>query len=441
MSPDAGTSRQARRPTMSSPDAVIATSINPRDRLDHQLRCFRRWRDFGLEVLSFNVATERDALLAAGLPTAALVEIDASASMLPETGRANPRVLPILERLRALARPWNLLVNADIFPATARNPLPLMTSVGPAVCWARRDCLNVDDPPQAPGETYHGGLDAFQFGQEALAELVVAATAYSESRSMAFGVPGWDLFVAHLAASQGSVIAAADFLRHPRHAPGYQTLDSFVPLARRMMASGRYAAADHLALAEEFAQRIQRACAGTVRTSHLLSRALAPAPSPMPRPTAVTTARDAWSALHLYLPDSDLEQLWAAQLARPDWGTLRLAFRRFEGSASAMLAYLLALEAAVHLRHRAGRGWLTRYPADARHGEQRRHVLVEVDPVKRHDGLLDLLGRDLFEHGILNLPLLKYVVALCRHEAEQRRFATLLATLKETRAHELARAA
>jgi hypothetical protein len=426
----------------SSAGAIVATSINPHDRLAHQLRCFRRWQSFGMEVLSFNTTAEREALRAAGLPDSALIEVDASESMLPETRRSNPRILPVLQRLRAMDRPLILLVNADLYPAATRNPLPLMSTVESAVCWARRDCLTVDDPPQAPGATYFGGLDAFQFSRDALAQLVDMATAFPESAGMAFGIPGWDMFVAHLVASQGAVIAASHFLLHPQHASSYQNLDSFAPLARRMIASGRYAAKDHVALAAEFALRISQACARHEDITRLLFRALTPPPCAAHLPADDEPNRsDAWSILRTHMAAADYESLRAAQRRRRDWAALHLAFRRFETSASAMVVFLLALEAAAHQLRALGLRWVTHYPTDAMHGLQRQNVLADTDPARRLNGLLALLGSDLLEHGILNLHLLKYVLVHCRNEAEQRRFGNLMSVLKDRSEHDLARAA
>ena len=55
---------------------LVATCLDPSEDLPYQIACLRRWRDIGLRVHTFNVASEREQLLAAGIELDALVEID-----------------------------------------------------------------------------------------------------------------------------------------------------------------------------------------------------------------------------------------------------------------------------------------------------------------------------------------------------------------------------
>lgn len=404
---------------MSATASLVATSLNPRDRLPHQLACLRRWQALGLAVRSFNNRAECERLAAAGVDPEVLVELADDDTMQRFGGRANPRILPVLQRLLASGAERVMLVNSDIYPAVTHDPLPLMTAQSAAACYTRADCTSIAERADAPRQSYFGGLDIFCFRLAGLEQIVEKALAHPETERMAFGVPGWDLYIGHEALAIGGRILEARFLLHPRHAAGYVSIESFEPLARVMIASGRYKSADHTALAAEFVARIQALCARDAADARLLQHALSdPAPA-APVPGEAAAPADAT------LADG-------AQLARPDWRTLHLAHRQQQWKLTPLGSYLAALQAAVALMRRSGRGqWSTRFPEGSVHAVQLEACLAEADPLARRDRLLDLLAADLYEHGVLNLNLLKYLRVQCEHEQEIRQFAALLQALRE----------
>ncbi|MBK1688165.1 hypothetical protein [Rubrivivax gelatinosus] len=402
--------------------AVVATSLNPHDRIAHQRACFERWRALGVEALSFNHAAERERLIEAGLPAEALVEIGDEDTMLPFGGRPMPRIVPLLERLLAGQAEVVLVVNSDLFPAVSRNPLPLMAAQAAASGYVRSDCSAVDEPAGTPKAPYHGGLDAFCFRTEGLADLVARLRQEPAAERMAFGVPGWDLYVGHEVLAIGGRLLEARFLLHPRHAAGYASIDPFAEQAAAMLASGRYAANDHVELAAEFVARIRAQCLRHLADTRMMQSALAD-----PVPPAVRADTDGRAPEQQTLPGS----LVQAQKARPDWRTLHLSHEYLATRGTRLSVYLVALRAALALMREQGRtGWTTHYPKGSAHAEQLQSFLGEADAVQRRERILDLLAIDLYEHAVLNLHLLKYLRVHCRHEQEERLFAALMHDLR-----------
>jgi hypothetical protein len=127
-----------------------------------------------------------------------------------------------------------------------------------------------------------------------------------------------------------------------------------------------------------------------------------------------------------------LVDLLNSQLQRPDWCALQLAFKGLEGETTPLGAYLAALQAAVRLaRLRGITRWPTRYPAGAAHARLVTEALSDQPASACRERLLNLFATDLYEGGVLNLNLLKYLLVLCRHEVEERQFRGLLNLLKE----------
>jgi len=409
--------------TPSARRTIVATSLNPHDRIGHQRACFERWRALGVEALSFNHAAERERLIDAGLPAEALVEIGDEDTMLPFGGRPMPRIVPLLERLLASQAEVALVVNSDLFPAVSRDPLPLMAAQAAASGYVRSDCSAVDEPAGTPKAPYHGGLDAFCFRAEGLADLVARLRQEPAAERMAFGVPGWDLYVGHEVLAIGGRLMEARFLLHPRHAAGYSSIDPFAEQAAAMLASGRYAANDHVELAAEFVARIRAQCSRHLADSRMMQSALA---DPVP-PAAAQPGPGAADGGLQALPGS----LVQAQRARPDWRTLHLSHEYLAARGTRLGVFLVALRAALALMHEQGRtGWTTHYPKGSAHAEQLQSFLGEADPVVRGERILDLLAIDLYEHAVLNLNLLKYLRVHCRHEQEERLFAALMDDLR-----------
>jgi len=419
--------------------ALVATSVNPHARLAHQLACFRRWQALGLTIRSFNTAAERDLLLQAGLGADEVELLDDNESLLPLTGRSHPRLLPILTRLWQTSAARVLLVNADIYPAVSRNPLPLMATCGEISGFTRSDCLSVDDPPSAPRSSYFGGLDIFCLSRDALSRVLETAEPHRSAAGMAFGVPGWDLYMGHLTLSLGGRLVEARFLLHPQHPAGYDSIEPFAPLAELMLASERYRANNHVSLAAEFVKLIERQCLRHVATARMLDMALAQprtrndggsgseAPTPDQQPAPAEPLRRVAATLARGYTMGDL----SPHLLRPNWHLLHLAFQRLQDHATPLAAYLVALQCAIHLQRQAGRmPWRTDYPPNSAHGQELQSVLDEPEAGARTHRLLELLATDLYEHRILNLRLLKFLALQCRDDLETQLFDELLASLR-----------
>lgn len=130
--------------------------------------------------------------------------------------------------------------------------------------------------------------------------------------------------------------------------------------------------------------------------------------------------------------EAELRRLLDRQLERPDWHSLHLAFTGLESETTPLSAYLVAMQAAVRLaRLRGAPRWRTQYPAGSSHAARVRDAMAEKGSGARQKLLLDLLAADLYEQGVLNLNLMKYLLVQCRHEVEERQFQALLSVLKE----------
>jgi hypothetical protein len=415
------------------PVEFVATSLNPRERLGYQLACFQRWLDLGIRCVSFNTADERAQLLQAGLASTHVVQLDDSESMRQLTGRPNPRVLPVLRRVLDAGADCAFLVNGDIYPATSRTPLPLMAAQGDALGFVRTDCLSINEPASAPKVAYYGGIDFFAFSRVGLESAYARLASYAASDAMAFGVPGWDLLLGHMILADGGDILEAPFLLHQKHAAGYDSIAAFAPMASAMIATGRYGAREHIALADEFVELISTRCQVNTERSRLLAHAIGEVPEAlMPSPPAkAVNAPPVITTLARQLPGADVLDCLLRQLTLPDWRTLHLMFRRLERVTTPLDAYLRALEAGVMLRREVAKDrWVTRYGATSKHGAQMRHLMSQADSYVRQQAVLELFAVDLYEHGVLNLNLFKYLMTKCANGVEQHRCAKFVNALR-----------
>jgi hypothetical protein len=305
-----------------------------------------------------------------------------------------------------------------------------MASLAAATAWVRTDVADVGQPPDAPAWPYHGGLDIFCFRHGALEALVDQLQGQPSAPGMAFGVPGWDLRVGHEVLRGGGRIMEGRFLLHPLHAPGYDSIDSFAPMAAEMMAGGRYRATDHVGLAAEFVERIRAQCRQHAADARVLQLALsAPAAVATPPRSDAAQPTVGTQGERPRLLDPASRRL---QAQRPDWPSLHQSLALQSGPDTPLAVFLMALRAALAQRAADRRPrWVTHYPDRSAHAEQLASCMAEPVADTRRWKLLHLLAADLYEHGTLNLNLLKYLATLCAHAQEERQFAALLADLRK----------
>jgi hypothetical protein len=281
-------------------------------------------------------------------------------------------------------------------------------------------------------------LDGFIFKRAALDECAEAVARHDQSSSLAFGLPGWERFLAGLGLQLGGAMIDVGELFRQRNGPRKEMPESYRHSSTAVAPhAGPSVAASHPSVQGDLHDLIDRQCqihavyTRMIRLS-LAEAAGAPGGSSPSLPTWHRSANDPLAALRGWMDDADIQRLHDGQIRSPDWRALYTAFQLLEVGMTPLSAYLEALTAAVRLGM-VGEAcrWTTRYPTGSPHAKQLGEALAETQSGIRQRRLLQLFAADLHEHRVLNLNLLKYLLTQCRHEMEQRQFRALLGQLKE----------
>lgn len=400
-------------------EPVVVTSLETGAQFQEQLACLRRWQALGVRALSFNGAAERSQLLAAGLEADALVEVAEHETVSGAAGRACPRLSAVLAWLLDAGAPRALFVDSHVFPFVSRNPLPLMGALGDIVALCRGDGLCAAGTPARAEGAHVTGVEGFVFSRGGLAGSLELVPGPGAAETWTLGEPGWEWPLASLVLQMRSTV-----------------LDSGPLLRRRMPASPAQGAhsmrSAWLELSSQLGSRLASHCLQHRDHARALRLALGEPPVPSDVASAPEPADGALRALHGTLEPAEVSALLDSQVRRPDWHALYASFQRLEAAMTPMSAYLEAVRAAIVLAGQRGAPrWSTLSPQDAAHAKRHRQTLSDLQGSVAQRRLLNLFAQDLHEQGVLNLTLLKYVLAMCRHEAEQRRFQALLRLLKE----------
>lgn len=421
---------------------LVATSINPKGRGEHQKACFDAWRARGYEILTYNPAHEADELLAQGFDPSTIVRLG-----LEKTGHGmhkipSPRILAVLDDVVARGVQSVLLVNSDIYPAIRPSSSPF-AALGPCAAVTRNEVASLAIAPGAASNPYRGGLDAFYFTAASLEKLLVQLRSEPVSERMAFGIPGWDYYLGGhvLSPRLGGRILDADFLLHVSHAATYGNITEFDHYLDALRALGHVTATEANGAARQFAALISRQC----EENHVLARriALCSIDHAMVGPVAPSTGPDFGVEIATFQADNeevapshrfDAVALTAAAHtgARP-FPVMRAAMRKRASTATRFLAELHALRAVLLLP--ASRARLRRptgrYPSGNLHGKAIEGIVAIKQPEAFRIALLELFGDELVLHGILNVQVLKCIILCCTNDEERGLLSEICGLLRE----------
>jgi hypothetical protein len=408
---------------------VVATSLNPFGRLEHQLRWLAAWQGLGFEVLSFNVPEEIARLRAAGVDEAVLLPADPAETGEAVHGKPVPRVQALLARLARLhaGRPV-ILVNSDILPAaTGPGFAWFWLDRAPALALTREEAISVGSYTAAAHSPYRGGLDAFVLRAAAVPAVLKALEAWPVAARMCFGILGWDylLGAAIRRPEIGGMICDSGLLLHVSHPTTYSGLAEFAHYMPAMAALTGAAAETPEAAAHAFHQRIVQDCDANLGLRRLVKGAFFRLPGldqPVPA-EALALAREILAlapGLRWSLNFALLARLAEGLMAAPATGLAATAPMLASGGDRLQLPDLLAA-CLLHLRCRPGRPVTAAYPPGNLHGRALQITLesTAADPETRLVEVARLFCTELADYGIFNPRLFNWLALSCRNDTER----------------------
>ena len=428
---------------------VVATSINPFGRLEHQMRCFAAWQALGFEVLSFNHPDEIARLREAGLAEAALLPASEAETGRALFGKPVPRVQALLDRL-AREQPDRavLLVNSDIFPAAGdAGFISAWLRSAPALALTREETASLESAIFTARAPYRGGLDAFLLGGPAVAAITAALADIPVAARMCFGIPGWDYLLGALIASPriGGQILDSGILLHQSHRQTYHTIDEFAHFLPAMAALGVGGQDTAASAAESFATVISERCTADSRASDLI-RAMHFRPVPGRKPCSDAALRIC-ARMRALLPllrwsvnMAAMARLADRIITEPDidfTATLSL----FVSGPPFRQQFLEVMTACLfHLDCRRPRPVTETYPAGNLHARAIQVILQGTAdaPLLRQVEFARLFATELVEHGIFNRRLFNYLALCCMNDDERRVLSAIAAHVLQERAADAA---
>jgi hypothetical protein len=250
----------------------IATSLNPFSRMDIQIKCFNKWVDLGCDVQTFNIESEVEFLLDAGIDASLIhiLDIDSTGNAL--FSNKAPRILPILKYLyNNTSSEEFFLINSDIYPRFRKSPSVFKT-LFEAAAFTRSDLFSIDQPRCMRSKPYHGGLDVFYLNRNSLGRVLTSLKLEHVSERMTFGVPGWDYFLAGMlinSVNNFQILEGTSFL-HESHIATYygKGIDEFEKYMPFLGSVGLITSSNISNAALEFSQLIFKSCRNNLTLSN-----------------------------------------------------------------------------------------------------------------------------------------------------------------------------
>jgi hypothetical protein len=179
-------------------------------------------------------------------------------------------------------------------------------------------------------------LDGFIFKRAALDECAEAVARHDQSSSLAFGLPGWERFLAGLGLQLGGAMIDVGELFRQRNGPRKEMPESYRHSSTAVAPhAGPSVAASHPSVQGDLHDLIDRQCqihavyTRMIRLS-LAEAAGAPGGSSPSLPTWHRSANDPLAALRGWMDDADIQRLHDGQIRSPDWRALYTAFQLLE---------------------------------------------------------------------------------------------------------------
>ncbi|MEP3334404.1 hypothetical protein [Sedimentitalea sp.] len=420
---------------MARSEAVVTavTSLNPFSRIEAQLRCFQAWKALGVQILTVNVDDEADRLINLGLTDADILRLPVEDTGQAIHGKPVPQIIATLRRLQD--RPGTgpvAVVNSDLFPAM-RSPAGLGHWLDhfPAMALTREECGAAETVRFGDRSPYRGGLDAFVFSRESLAQVLERADACTSAGRMCFGIIGWDYVMGALILSINGGFADSGLLLHEAHPTTYGNMDEFaqyLPDMRRLAGVESKNPTEAAAIFQRvIGWECDRAAPETARAQLMFLNP--PRPAVLPDAGAMALADrllrlcpvQGWVTRRGAIAHLAAE----AQGARAcDLARARELFEVNPDPHHRFCQRLLAILFCLECRGLFAPGSVparTQYPEGNLHGAAIRH-LREV-----HEGDLRVLrleiasvfGGELIEHGIFNPRIFNYLAQGCECDNER----------------------
>ncbi|MFK7942017.1 MAG: hypothetical protein AB8B85_03755 [Paracoccaceae bacterium] len=415
---------------MKTAPTLVATSINPFNRLPEQLRAFHQWKSLGADIVTFNVADEAERLNQTGLPSEAIIVIPEEDTALKQGGKAIPRITPILARLQKEARKRTaVLVNSDIYPATRTcRVFEHLLDFAPALALTREETPVLEDHSILSLAPYRGGIDAFVFKRPALLKVNAALRNIPVSETMCFGVPGWDFLLSAVIESDpvGGAVMDSGFLLHASHATIYNNLDDFKPFSSTVAKLANLKGETHMKIAEGYARRIEASCQKWADRTNML-RAIHFAQVPL-QPEVHEEARRLTLLLSTRLPyvaacyrHTSLVALIDRHRSqgRPDFFAFYSFFVRSQENGKRFCEVLAAIACGVICMPLSDDP--RPFPDDYEPSEARASIkrIAKRNLSQRRLEFAYLFGTEVIEYGVFDTDLLDEIDRCCKNAREQ----------------------
>lgn len=405
---------------------IVVTSLNPFQRVSHQVKCIKRWQSLGYKVVAAQNEKEARVLERQGLdPTNIEIMGDADTAIHIH-GKAIPRIAPILNTVAAKYDPERVvLVNADIYPGIGSklNGLHVLHSCG---ALTRMDVLSLEPIALRRAKSYRGGLDCFFFDRPALKTILNVLSEHAASSRMTFGVPGWDFYLAGamLRFVTGSALLDGRDLFHKTHPQTYSDMAEFsyyIPDLQNWEIIGAH---DPYEASNQFLNAIIEQCDRSAENSKMVST--------MHRDFKVhhKTIRDGKTKNDTIDPSVEfvrkfaLDENFSAKAVLDFYCQSESVHVRF-GQA---LECLLIIREALKSTNKSSYSF--EYPAASLHKQAILNALRLGEPNAVRYCILELFVSDLTEHNVCNRRLLSYLALACTNDRERSLVTRILESLK-----------
>jgi hypothetical protein len=417
---------------------LVLTSVNPKSRLDYQGECLAAWKDLGLRVVTCQASDEAEQVRGSVIGGVAEVfELTDAASARVIHRFPSPRVKPLLDLAHRHYKPDFLFIaNSDIYPALRKRPLALFAT-HPAYAFARREVIALASGPRSTS-MYRGGLDVFAFTHGGLDSVWKLLEKDEVAERMAFGVPGWDYYLAATLSRRevGGAIMDGPFFWHQSHKTAYGSVDRVTSYLPKLIAMGRVSSTDASVAAEEFVGYINSECdrnALLSRRMHLMygsSRTANQATRKKTVPDAVIDLCRTDALLRRFEPDiADIhDYLLSSHVSLQG---LQSHLLDSESIAVRFQQYLAVLYLVIRVRLCSGRISITASysPSNARRSAVASNLRMN-DFYERRFHQLDLFCNEFLVHRLLNVNDLKALALSCINDAERALMKRIIRTIK-----------
>lgn len=410
---------------MTSSDIVV-TSINPYQRLEHQIKCVDRWRELGYKIVVAQNPDEANLLVEQGFNQENIFRVDRGSTALAMHGKAIPRIRPVLEEVVSKYDPDHLiLVNADIYPGV-RSKLSGLHSIHPCGAMTRMDVLSLAPIAINRATSYRGGLDCFFFNKQTLHQILDVLSNHPASSRMTFGIPGWDFYLAGamLRFMPGSALLDGLDLFHVTHPPSYSSMSEFTYYLPDMMHWGSVSSGDPYAATDQFLNSIIERCNRSSANARIVSTIHRDIGFHLTQNRnshdTISTPNDASNIIRDYA----VSETYNAKSALDFYCQSKSPHVRFAEALECLLI-IRAARASIH-----NRKFKYQYPDSSLHKEAILNALRLGAPHLVRYRIIELFVSDITEHNICNRRLLSYLALACSNDRERDLVVELLESLK-----------